>query len=116
MADPFSIVTGIFGVLEYAFTAGTDYNRLLTKISRSSPSPVQQKLRNIHGPRLAFCVTYLLPETIKQWERIDGLLSEKDEVLLAFQRSYTSDCTQTAVAVSNLSLHHHQTISWSKAS
>ena len=95
-------------------TASSTYRSLLLRIYLLSSAPTQKKLCKSYGALIALGVTSFLPNAAEQWERIDELLAEPEEVIFAFQRSYTSDCTQTAVAVSISLSHHQQSPSWSK--
>ena len=57
-------------------------------------------LRRYYGPFVALLVSIFLPDTAKQYERVERVvLQGKPEDALAFRQAVTDECNMTAVAV-----------------
>ena len=57
-------------------------------------------LRRYYGPFVASLVAIFLPDTAKQYERVERVvLHGKPEDALAFRQAVTDECNMTAVAV-----------------
>lgn len=57
-------------------------------------------LKRYYGPIVASLVSTFLPDTAKQYERIERVvLQGKAEDALAFRQAVTDECNMTAVAV-----------------
>ena len=101
--DPLRLSTALIGLLQ-SYVQVTAYLVNSTS-SVFLSSPTEKALRESIGTFRLLVLKWFLPDTLEQLERRDqSVLPGSDEVVLAFKNSYTSDCTQTAVAVGSLSL------------
>ena len=103
--DPLSITTAVISLV----STGIQVLRYVadTRNSVYVLSPTQQRLIKTHGRVATIALKRFLPDTWENLEKINQrILPGSEEIVLAFKTSYISDCTQTAVAVSYVSLDH----------
>ena len=99
MADPLSIISLAIELISTGVSTAAHIRNISNSVHLLSPT--ENALREVNGALPIFFLKWFLPDTLGQLERIDqSVLPGSDKVVLAFKDSYTSDCTQTAVAVS----------------
>ena len=82
-------------VIGLVAAVGTILTTLLTVLGLHYVS-----LRRYYGPFIALLVSTFLPDTAKQYERVERvILQGKPEDALAFRQAVTDECNMTAVAV-----------------
>lgn len=77
-----------------AFTVAT-----ITKYSLDVVKSEVCHIARTYGWTIAIFVAIFSPGTLSEIKRIEGLLSQDDEALLAFRQSVKDECNMTAVAV-----------------
>ena len=89
MTDPLSITSSIISLLQ-----------LIAQGFKYALDIQYDSLSRCYGPFVALLVSTFLPDTAKQYERVERVvLQGKPEDALAFRQAVTDECNMTAVAV-----------------